>query len=96
MGSFPIAYANFMKLDIQRKCDLDIIFINWDQLYNSLNRTDYLSINDLPERLQIGSVQVQMEYNINNYGILRYNAVSCEELAYKFRTASELSQDLYF
>ena len=34
-----------------------------------------------------------MEYNINNYGILRCNAVSREGLAYIFRRASESSQD---
>ena len=41
-----------------RKCDLDIILINRDQLHKSLNRTDYLSVDDLPDRFQIGSVQV--------------------------------------
>ena len=81
MVHFAIAYANFRKLNIWRNCDLDIILINGDQLYKTLNRTNYLSVNDLPDRFQIGSVQVQVEYNINKYGILRCNAVSREELA---------------
>ena len=71
------------------KCDLDIILTSGDQLYKSLNRTDDLNVNDLPDRFQIGSVQVQVEYNNNNYGILLCNAVSREGLAYIFSRASE-------
>ena len=71
------------------KCDLDIILTRGDQLYKSLNRTDDLNVNDLPDRFRIGSVQVQVEYNINNYGILMCNAVSREGLAYIFSRASE-------
>ena len=66
------------------KCDLDIILTSEDQLYKSLNRTDDLNVNDLPDRFRIGSVQVQVEYNINNYGILMCNAVSREGLAYTY------------
>ena len=84
MVHFAIAYVNFRKLNIWRNCDLDIILINGDQLYKTLNRTNYLSVNDLPDRFQIGSVQVQVEYNINNYGILMCNAVSREGLAYTY------------
>ena len=70
MTLFAIAFVIYRRLDIWRNCGLDIILIKGNQLYNSLNRTDYLSINDLPDRFQIGSVQVQVEYNINNYGII--------------------------
>ena len=38
-----------------------------DQLYKSLNRTDYLSVTDFSETFQVGSVQVNIEYNINKY-----------------------------
>ena len=52
-----------------------------DQLYKSLDRTDYLSVTDLSETFQVGSVQVNIEYNINKNGTLRNNIVSPEELS---------------
>ena len=71
------------------KRDLEIILTSGDQLYKSINRTDDLNVNDLRDRFQIGSVQVQVEYNNNNYCILMCNAVSREGLAYIFSRASE-------
>ena len=67
-GLFAIAYASFKRLGIWKKCDLDVILMNGDQLHKSLDRTDYLSVTDLPETFQVGSVQVNVEYNINKYG----------------------------
>ena len=52
-----------------------------DQLYKSLNRTDYLSVTDFSETFQVGSVQVNIEYNINKYGTFRNSTVSPEELS---------------
>ena len=45
--------------------------MNADQLYISLDRADYLSVTNLPETFQVGSVQVNVEYSINKYGPLR-------------------------
>ena len=44
--------------------------INGNQLYKSLNRAGYLSVHDLPDRFQIGSVEVKVEYNTNNYDMV--------------------------
>ena len=52
-----------------------------DQLYKSLDRTDSLSVTDFSETFQVGSVQVNIEYNINKYGTLRNSIVSPEELS---------------
>ena len=52
-----------------------------DQLYKSLDRTDSLSVTDFSEAFQVGSVQVNIEYNINKYGTLRNSIVSPEELS---------------
>ena len=52
-----------------------------DQLYKSLDRTDSLSVADFSEAFQVGSVQVNIEYNINKYGTLRNSIVSPEELS---------------
>ena len=40
---FAIAYVSFKRLGIWRKCDFDVILMNGDHLYKSLDRTDYLS-----------------------------------------------------
>ena len=53
--------------------------MNGDQLYRSLDRTDYLSVTYFPETFQVGSVQVNIEYNINKHGTLRNGTVSAEE-----------------
>ena len=52
-----------------------------DQLYKSLDRTDSLSVTDFSETFQVGSVQVNIEYNINKYSTLRNSIVSPEELS---------------
>ena len=52
-----------------------------DQLYKSLDRTDYLSVTDLSEIFQVGSVQGNIEYSINKYGTLKNSTVSPEELS---------------
>ena len=70
-GRLAIAYVSFKRLGIWKKCDLDVILTNGDQLYESSDRTDYLSVTDLPETFQVGSVQVNVEDNINRYGTLR-------------------------
>ena len=36
------------RLGIWKKCDLDVILMNRDQLCKSLDRTDYLSVTNLP------------------------------------------------
>ena len=69
--------------------------MNEDQLYKSLDGTDYLSVTDLPEKFQIGSVQVNVEYNINKHGTLRNSTVSSEELSEIFRSVSNKLQ-LFF
>ena len=56
MALFAVAYASFKKLGIWKKCDLDVILMNGYQLYKSLDRTDYLSVLNLPETFQVGSV----------------------------------------
>ena len=76
-----------------KKCDLDVTLMNRDQLYKSLDRTDYLSATGLPETFQVGSVQVNVEYNINKYGTLRNDTVSAEELLEIFRSVSDELQE---
>ena len=66
MALFAIVYVSFKRLGIWKKCDLDVILMNGDQLYRSLDRTDYLSVTYFPETFQVGSVQVNIEYNIIN------------------------------
>ena len=89
MTLFAIAYTGFKRLGIWKKCDLDVILMNGDQLYKSLDRTDYLSVTNLPETFQVGSVQVNVEYNIIKYGTLRNGIVSAEELSEIFRSISD-------
>ena len=67
MTLFGIAYASLRRLDIWRKSGLDIILTTENQLYKSLNKTNCLNVNDLPDIFQTRSVQVQVEYNINNF-----------------------------
>ena len=62
--------------------------MNGDQLY-SLDRADYLSVTDLPETFQVRSVQIHVEYNINNYGTLTNGTLSAEELSEIFRSVSD-------
>ena len=90
---FAIAYASFKSLGIWKKCDLDVNLMNGDQLHKSLDRTDYLSVTDLPEIFQVGSVQVNVEYNINKYGTLKNGSVSAEELSEIFRSVSDILQE---
>ena len=78
MAVFSIEYANFKRLGIWKKCDLDVILMNGDQLYKGLDRTDYLSVTNLPETFHVGSVQVNVEYNINKYSTLRNCTVSAK------------------
>ena len=89
MALFAIAYASFKSSGIWKKCDLDVILMNRDQLYKGLDRTDYVSVTDLPETLQVGSVQVNVEYNINKCGPLTNGTVSAEELSEIFRSVSD-------
>ena len=63
--------------------------MNGNQLFKSLDRTGYLSVTDLSETFQVGSVQVNVEYNINKYCTLRNGTVSAEELAEIFRSVSD-------
>ena len=63
--------------------------MNGDQLYKSLDRTDCLSVTNFPETFQVGSVQVNVEYNINKYSTLTNGTVSAEELSEIFRLVSE-------
>ena len=93
MALFAIAYTSFKRLGIWKKCDLDVILVNGDQLYKSLNRTDYLSVTDLPETFQVGSVPVNVEHNINKYGTLRNGIVSAQELSEIFRPISDELQE---
>ena len=79
MALFAIVYVSFKRLGIWKKCDLDVILMNGDQLYRSLDRTDYLTVTYFPETFQVGSVQVNIEYNINKHGTLRNGTVSAEE-----------------
>ena len=93
MHMYVIVYASFKRLGIWKKCDLDVILINGDQLYKSLDKTDYLSVTYLPETFQIVSVQVDVEYNMNKYGILRNGTVSAEVLSEIFRSVSDKLQE---
>ena len=81
MSLFAIAYDSFKRLGIWNKCDLGVVLMRGDQLYKSLDRTDSLSVTDFSETFQVGSVQVNIEYNINKNGTLRNNIVSPEELS---------------
>ena len=65
MARLAIAYVSFKRLGIWKKFDLDVILTNGDQLYESSDRTDYLSVTDLPETFQVGYVQGNVEENIN-------------------------------
>ena len=76
-----------------QKCGLGVIQMNRDQLYKSLDRTDYLSVTNLPETFHVGSAQVNVEYNINKYGIIRSGTVSTEELSEIFRSVSDELQE---
>ena len=79
MTLFTIAYLSFKSLGIWNNCDLDVILMNENQSYKSLDRTDYLSVTDFPETFQVESIQVNAEYNINEYGTLRNGTVSAED-----------------
>ena len=81
MALFAIAYASFKRLGIWQKCGLDVILMNGGQLCKSLDRTDYLRVIDLLQTFQVGSVQVNVEYNTNKYGTLTNGTVSTEELS---------------
>ena len=71
--------------------------MNGDQLYKIINRTDFCSITDLPYRFQLVSIQLQVEYDSDECGLLGHHLlVSSRELASIFRTASELLKDLLF
>ena len=93
MALFAIAYASFKRLGILQKCDLDVILMNGVQLCKSLDRTDYLSVIDLSQTFQVGSVRVNVEYNINKYGTLTNGTVSTEELSEIFRPISDKLQE---
>ena len=80
MALFAIAYASFKRLGIYKKCDLDVILMNGDQLY----KTRYA---------RVGSVQINVEYTINKYGTLRNGTVSAEELSEIFRSVSDELQE---
>ena len=80
-GPFCNACASFERLGTWKYCDLDVILMNGDQLYKSLDRTGYLSVTDLSETFWVGSAQVNVEYNTNKYGTLRNGTVSAEELS---------------
>ena len=76
-----------MRLSLWNKCDADTILINGDQLYKSVNRTDYLSVPDLPGRFKLGPLQVQVEYVGNKCGLLEHNfLILGRELASVLRT----------
>ena len=81
MSLFAMAYDSFKRLGIWNKCDFDVVLMKGDQLYKCLDRTDYLSVTDLSETFQVGSVQVNIEYNINKYRTLKNSTVSPEELS---------------
>ena len=53
--------------------------MNGDHLCKILGRIDYLSVTDLPETFQVGSVQFNVENNNNKYGTLVNGTVSAEE-----------------
>ena len=89
---FTIAYLSFKSLGIWNNCDLDVILMNENQSYKSLDRTDYVSVTDFPETFQVESIQVNAEYNINEYGILRNGTVSAEDLSEIFRSVSDKGQ----
>ena len=63
MALFAIAYASFKRLGIWKKCDLDVILMNGNQLCKTLDRTGYVCVTNLPETFQVGSVQDNVEYN---------------------------------
>ena len=86
---FAIANGRFKRFGIWKKWDLDVILMKGDQLYKSLDRTDYLTVTDLPKTFQVGSVQ----YNVNKYGTLRNGTVSAEELSEIFRSVSDELQE---
>ena len=67
--------------------------MNGNQLYKTLDRTDYLSVTNLPETFQVRSVQVNEEYNINKYSTLINSTVSAEELSEIFRSVSDDLQE---
>ena len=67
--------------------------MNKDQLYKSLDRTDYLRVTDLPETFQVESVEFDIEYNINKYGTLRNGTVSAGALSGIFRSVSNVLQE---
>ena len=93
MVLFAIAYASFKRLRIWKKCELDVILMNGDQLYKSLDRIDSLSVTDLPGTFQVGSVQVNVEYNINKYGTLGNGTLPAEKLSEIFRSVSNKLQE---
>ena len=88
-GPFCNACASFERLGTWKYCDLDVILMNGDQLYKSLDRTGYLSVTDLSETFWVGSAQVNVEYNTNKYGTLRNGTVSAEELSEIFISVSD-------
>ena len=47
----------------------------------------------MPESFQVGSVQVNVEYNINKYGTLQNGTVSAEKLSDIFRSVSDELQE---
>lgn len=51
-----------MRLSLWNKCDADTVVINGDKLYKSIDRTDYLSVPDFPDRLKLEPLQVQVEF----------------------------------
>ena len=67
--------------------------MNRDQLYKSLDRTDYLSVTHLSKTFQVASVQVHVEYNITKHGTFRNGTVSAEELSEIFRSVRNQLQE---
>ena len=47
----------------------------------------------MPETFQVGSIQVNVEYNINKYGTLTNGTISAEELSEIFRSVSNELQE---
>ena len=63
---FSLCWSVVRKVSLWKYFDLDHILIEGDIIYKSINKDDFLSVDELPERIQIYHCNVDIDIDVEN------------------------------
>ena len=63
---FSVCWSVARKVSLWKSYDLDNILIEGDKLYKSLNKNDYLNVDELPRHIKIYNYNINIDMKLEN------------------------------